>query len=102
MSAPPAIRHQGDGALFLPGQVVATPGALALLVNARLSPADLLRRHLCGDWGDLDPEDWAANDRAWKQDDGRILSSYVVPGGKVWVITEWDRSVTTLLLPEEY
>ena len=48
------------------------------------------------------PEDWAANDRALTDGD-RLLSSYLTDGGtKVWIITEWDRSITTVLLPEEY
>jgi hypothetical protein len=56
------------------------------------------------DWGlgVVGPEDWAANDRALADGD-RLLSSYLTDGGtKVWIITEWDRSVTTVLLPEEY
>jgi hypothetical protein len=57
---------------------------------------------MCGDWGDLDPVDWRENDRALR-DATRILSSYHLPTGeKIWIITEWDRSVTTLLLPREY
>lgn len=61
-----------------------------------------LARHLSGDWGDMDEEDKATND--WAVDNGsRILSSYNVREGlKVWIITEADRSATTILLPEEY
>lgn len=86
--------------LFSLGQVVATPGALKLV------PPDLLlrwlHRHQAGDWGAVGPEDWAANDRALADRD-RLLSAYLTDGGtKVWIITEWDRSVTTVLLPEEY
>ena len=87
--------------LFLLGQIVATPGALALLSSLGLSPNTLLSRHANGDWGDLDDEDKAANDQALKDGD-RLLSAYETPGGKVWIITEWDRSVTTILLPSEY
>jgi hypothetical protein len=63
----------------------------------------LFQRHAQGDWGDVCEEDWALNDLALADGDGRIFSSYELPeSGKVWVITEADRSVTTLLLPEEY
>ena len=84
------------------GQLVATPGALAALEAARTSPAELMGRHLMGDWGELDREDWAANDRALKGGE-RLLSAYTLPTGeKLWVITEWDRSATTVLTPDEY
>lgn len=63
--------------------------------------ADLLERHRTGDWGNLDAEDAAANDAAVKHG-GRLLSSYKVGEEVVWIITESDRSVTTLLLPEDY
>jgi hypothetical protein len=62
---------------------------------------DLLRRHVRGDWGDLDLADKAANETALKHG-GRILSAYDTQGGRLWIITEADRSVTTILLPEEY
>ncbi len=88
--------------LFDPGAVVATPGALRLLAQAGIQPLDLLRRHLAGDWGDLDAEDRRENSYAL-QHGFRLLSSYqVTPTEKVWVITEADRSATTILLPEEY
>ena len=86
--------------LFNLGNVVATPGALAALGGSYCIPL-LLDRHLAGDWGEVDVEDKAANDRALKNGE-RLLSAYTVGGVKVWVITEWDRSVTTVLLPEEY
>lgn len=84
------------------GNVYATPGALQALNWANLSPLDLLRRHALGDWGELDAEDWKANDRAAVQAE-RILSNYPLPSGtRIWIITEADRTSTTLLLPEEY
>lgn len=86
---------------FSLGRVVATPGALALLTSIGLSPNVLLRRHVSGDWGDLDDEDKAVNEHAVEHGE-RILSAYETDGGKVWIITEWNRSVTTLLLPSEY
>lgn len=84
------------------GQIVATPGALRFLEEHGVSTGSLLARHGDGDWGDLGKEDTALNNAALKSDDDRILSSYTVGDGKVWIITEWDRSVTTVLLPDEY
>jgi hypothetical protein len=58
--------------------------------------------HLTGDWGDLDDEDWATNDRALK-DGSRILSQYTLSTGtKFWIITDAGHDITTFLLPEEY
>jgi hypothetical protein len=88
-------------ALFKLGQVVATPGALAHCEQHGINPLLLLGRHIGGDWGDLGAEDVAANVHAIQHDE-RILSAYVLGGEKFYVITEWDRSVTTLLLAWEY
>lgn len=64
--------------------------------------ADILHRHGHGDWGDLDAEDRRTNDRALRLG-GRLLSAYHYDDGtKVWIITETDRSVTTVLFPEDY
>ena len=86
--------------LFKHGHIVSTPGAMALVENG----VDLLvylQRHLQGDWGDLDDEDKAENE--FSVENGfRILSAYNTPEGRLWIITEADRSVTTFLLPEEY
>jgi len=87
---------------FSPGQIVATPGALALLEEHHCVPIDLLSRHLRGDWGDLPPEDAGLNDDALNRG-GRLLSAYRIgENARMWIITECDRSVTTLLLPSEY
>lgn len=84
------------------GRTVATPGAVAVLRNADQSPLEFLRRHASGDWGEVDSEDWNSNDRALK-DGTRLLSAYHTSrGDRLWIITEADRSVTTILLPEEY
>jgi hypothetical protein len=83
--------------LFPLGQIVATPGALALGVD--LLP--YLVRHAQGDWGDLDEADKRENDLSVKEG-FRILSAYNTPGGRLWLITESDRSVTTFLTPDEY
>jgi hypothetical protein len=87
--------------MFALGHVVGTPGAVKLLKQHNVNPADLLARHVTGDWGVLDPEDTAANNAA-VVDGSRLLSAYEVGEEKVWIITEWDRSVTTLLLPSDY
>jgi hypothetical protein len=79
------------------GQLLATRGVLKLGVE--LWP--LILRHARGDWGDLEAEDRAANDRAVRFG-GRIFSAYTVPQGRVWIITEADRSATTALLPDEH
>ena len=86
--------------LFKHGQIVATTGALILAENG-VNLLEYLERHLSGDWGDLDEGDKAENDFSVKNG-FRILSAYNIPSGKMWVITEADRSVTTFLLPEEY
>lgn len=88
--------------LFPLGQVMSTPGALAALRQHHCLPHSLLLRHLSGDWGQVALEEAARNDQALVNDE-RLLSSYEIAAGVVvWVITEWDRSVTTLLLPVEY
>ena len=63
--------------------------------------ANLLDRHSSRDWGEVDFEDALANDYAVEHDEG-VLSSYVMFGLKIWIITEWDRSVTTVLRPSDY
>lgn len=89
-------------AKFSPGQVLATPGALAAMEECECSPLTLLSRHLGGDWGSVPTEDAEANNDALKYGD-RLLSSYVIaPNVTIWLITEADRSSTTALLPSEY
>ena len=88
--------------LFASGRLVATPGALALLEEAKKSPSEFLSRHLRGDWGELCQEDKSENELSLKRG-FRLLSSYpVTETDTLWIITEADRSVTTLLLPSEY
>ena len=89
-------------ALFPLGMVVMTPGAAALLEDTGTPALQILARHQFGDWGELYPDDCQLNDDAVKYGE-RILSAYKLGGGRrLWVITEADRSVTTLLLPSEY
>jgi len=93
---------QGARAFMVPlGRVVITQGAHAALEASPTGAAYMLNRHVTGDWGDVDSEDWTANDRALA-DGNRLLSVYHIEGAKFYVITEWDRSATTILLPEEY
>jgi hypothetical protein len=88
--------------LFPLGRVVATPGAIDALDRAGGRLSTYLERHASGDPGLLSAHDQIANVRA-VQDGGRVMSAYTIPGGTtLWVITEADRSLTTLLLPEEY
>lgn len=87
---------------FSLGHVVATPGALSLLAEHGVSADSFLQRHACGDWGDVDAEDWKANDVALAHDDGRLFSRYAVDHQTIYVITESDRSTTTVLLPQDY
>ena len=95
-------RIQGVKPLFTLGQVVATPGALAALEKAGQQPGDFLSRHVSGDWGEVPPEDIKENELSL-QHGFRLLSAYHTSAGeKLWVITEADRSSTSILLPEEY
>jgi hypothetical protein len=93
---------------FTLGTIVSTPGALAAMEESDQSPSHFLAMHASGAWGNVDPEDRRANDRAIANEQDperreRVLSSYRTrSGATVWVITEHDRSVTTLLLPTEY
>jgi hypothetical protein len=90
----------GVAAQFSPGRIVISPGA-----SLELTKEDVLWgliRHLSGDWGELDEEDWKENEAAL-QYGFRLLSRYRVREKVTfWIITEHDRSVTTVLLPDEY
>lgn len=80
---------------------MATPGALDLLDRTGTNAAVVLVRHQRGDFGTVGAEDVQSNKDAIING-SRILSAYVLGGERVWIITEADRSSTTLLLPEEY
>ena len=92
---------------FQSGKIVATPRALEALQKAGIEPSSLLARHQSGDWGDLCDEDKQQNNFAI-QDEGnpekqqRVFSSYKIGTETIYIITEWDRSVTTLLRPCDY
>lgn len=93
--------------MFKPGQLVITCGARTVMDREGTAYIIPLFRHLSGDWGDVPPEDKAANDQAVK-DGSRILSNYTTQKGtRIWIITEAEddkgvRCATTILLPEEY
>lgn len=92
----------GGGVLFALGTVVATPGALLLMEKYAVQPGQFLHKHQHGDWGCLSADDKHENTVSVAHG-LRILSSYRLgEADRIWVITEADRSVTTLLLPEEY
>lgn len=87
---------------FNPGQLVATPAALAAAETSGESIFTYLERHVAGDWGDLSVGDLYENEYALAHD-LRLLSSYKLKSGqRIWIITEADRSATCVLLPEEY
>lgn len=95
----PAASHPPK-AKFPLGRLVATPGALASMSSEEMESA--IHRHVSGDWGELDEHDREANEEGLR-DGFRLLSAYRTGAGeKFWIITEADRSVTTVLLPHEY
>lgn len=93
--------------IFELGQIVATPAALEAINSASETALSFLQRHASGDWGDVCPEDAAANELAL-EDGSRILSAYkTATETRIWVITEAQddsghRAATTIMLPEEY
>jgi hypothetical protein len=88
--------------LFPLGNTLATPGALEVLRESGESPWKFLKRHAQGDWGEVCQADWRANVEALEQGE-RLLSAYTTKlGRRIWIISEADRSATTILLPEEY
>ena len=92
--------YQAPIALFRVGRIVATPNALEKVSNEEILVA--LQRHQAGDWGEVDQDDHAANNRALTEGT-RLLSVYNSSSGiKFWIITEADPSATTILLPEDY
>ena len=92
-------------ALFSLGNVVATPAALALIERHGASVPQLLNLHQTGDWREMCKED---RDTNWQAafGDARVLSAFNIGSAdqpvKIWIITEWDRSVTTILRPQDY
>ncbi|WP_028211986.1 hypothetical protein [Paraburkholderia mimosarum] len=86
---------------FLPGRISVTQAALQVLRAANVSPVELMLRHVSGDWGDLSDSDRRQNDLSVEAG-LRLLSSYALPTGQnVCIITEWDRSSTSILMPDD-
>ena len=83
------------------GRILVTMGAKDAIQDSLAKMSEILTRHKNCDWGDVDDEDKSLNDTALKFG-ARVLSSYTIDGHKIWVITEADRSSTTILLPSEY
>jgi hypothetical protein len=91
-----------SAAKFPLGQIVATPAAIEAMAESGQAADFFLAQHAACNWGQVDAEDWQSNDEALK-DGTRLLSAYTtLKGRKLWIITEWDRSATTILLPEDY
>jgi hypothetical protein len=87
---------------FALGQTYVTPGAEEALMIAGQTGIEFLRRHMSNDWGDLSDDDVRENELSLKEG-FRLLSAYrTAKGQKLWIITEADRSATTILLPSEY
>jgi len=84
------------------GRLLATPGVLRAFTEAGESPLGYLLRHVRGDWGEIGPEDVKENEFSLSRH-LRLFSAYTLgTGTKIWIITEADRSATTILLPSEY
>ena len=94
-------QHKRNRPLFPLGQLVATAGVNTHLIDNDIDPTPFIRQHHCGLWGDVPPEDAQENDFS-VLNGLRVLSSYMIAGERVWIITESDRSLTTLLFPSEY
>lgn len=87
--------------LFVLGRIVATPAVLKHFADHGILPDPYIRRHVRGDWGEVPAEDALEND--FSVANGlRLLSAYEICGKRVWIITEADRSATTVLFPSEY
>src|SRR5438034_8824104 len=95
--------HQESSAThFALGQTYVTPGAEEALMIAGQTGIEFLRRHMSNDWGELSDEDVRENELSLEKG-FRLLSAYrTAKGQKLWIITEADRSATTILLPDEY
>lgn len=87
--------------LFPTGRLLATPTALDHLTGSGVDTLNIIRRHTSGDWGDIHPDDRHLNDQAVRNG-SRVLSAYRIGTELIYVITEWDRRATTILLASEY
>lgn len=107
----PELTTKPKSPRFNLGSIYLTPGASEAIGSLQADPFELFYRHACGDWGSVCAEDAKANEDALRYG-SRILSAYELTAStdieppeetiKIWIITEADRSATTLLLPSEY
>lgn len=88
--------------LFSPGAIVATAAAVSEMGAANIRPATLLHRHLSGDWGDVSEGDAALNVQALASYDHIVSAYQVSPATRILIVTEADRSATTIMTPEDY
>lgn len=92
--------------LFNPGTILLTRSIASKKDSAENFSKfikESLQRHITGDWGDLEEDDKALNDLSLDEEEpGRIFSMYKQGREKIYIITEWDRSATTVLFPENY
>lgn len=96
------MHHQSVLPKFQPANVVVTPGALDALTRANEPPESMLARHISADWGDVGQVDWDTNNAALANG-GTLYSHFKTGlGEEIMVVTVWDRSVTTILLVDEY
>ena len=93
---------KANTARFELGKTLMTRGAQSALEEAGHAPHEFLQRHRYGDWGEVSDDDRQENELSLKEG-FRILSAYCTnKGQRIWIITEADRSATTILLPDEY
>ena len=96
------MHTQNSSRSFRLGRIFITPGALEALESSEQQPNEFLNRHSRCDWGLVDEDDQRENDLSLERG-FRLLSAYKTDEGeRIWIITEADRSATTILLPEEY
>jgi hypothetical protein len=96
------MKHQKTWSILSLGTVYSTKGASEALAESEQSVGAFLDRYLQCDWGDCSKEDWAMNDEAVEKGERTLAVYHTSKGAKLWVITEWDRSATTFLLPDDY
>jgi hypothetical protein len=101
MSTANTQTQSAPAALFETGQFYLTRSAQSLLAEHKQSAVPFYDRHIAGDWSEMDLGDQRANEFAIKRGE-RIVSKYRLGTNNIWIITEADRSSTTMLLPEEY
>ena len=93
-----------DGKMTV-NKLIYTIGIVELIQKEKITQTEivkLLKHHVNGDFGNIDSEDKQIMEENYKAGEGQLLGNYKIKDYKIWIITEWDRSRTTVLLPEEY